>query len=187
MEKKATGLCVYGLYAVPGLLQTADYVRAGFELERPSPDEEDIERGVSAGLARQEIDECVEVAWRKSSYSGAEGGDCVEVAAAATHAHIRDSKQVSGPMLTVGPGAWAGFIGLVAPHLVRPFVGYDPARTLVPAGLAGAALLVAADCAVRLIPSGSEVKIGVLTTVLGVPFLLWIIGRRKAELSETPA
>jgi iron complex transport system permease protein len=80
-----------------------------------------------------------------------------------------------------------GFIGLVAPHLVRPFVGYDPARTLVPAGLAGAALLLAADCAVRLIPSGSEVKIGVLTTVLGVPFLLWIIGRRKAELAETPA
>ncbi|MFE8005097.1 DUF397 domain-containing protein [Streptomyces sp. NPDC057418] len=58
--------------------------------------------------------ECVEVAWRKSSYSGAEGGDCVEFAAAATHVHIRDSKQVSGPMLTVGPDAWAGFVGLVA-------------------------------------------------------------------------
>ncbi|MFF8614549.1 Scr1 family TA system antitoxin-like transcriptional regulator [Streptomyces sp. NPDC015350] len=114
LEKKATGLCVYGLYTVPGLLQTADYARAGFELERPLPDEEDIERGVSARLARQEIGECVEVAWRKSSCSGAEGGDCVEVAAAATHVHIRDSKQVSGPMLTVGPGAWAGFIGLVA-------------------------------------------------------------------------
>ncbi|MFH8514602.1 helix-turn-helix domain-containing protein [Streptomyces gelaticus] len=55
LEKKATGLCVYGLYAVPGLLQTADYARAGFELERPLLDEEDIERGVSARLARQEI------------------------------------------------------------------------------------------------------------------------------------
>ncbi|MFE7759044.1 DUF397 domain-containing protein [Streptomyces sp. NPDC057429] len=58
--------------------------------------------------------ECVEVAWRKSSYSSGEGGKCVEFAAAATHVHIRDSKQVSGPMLTVGPDAWAGFVGLVA-------------------------------------------------------------------------
>jgi iron complex transport system permease protein len=80
-----------------------------------------------------------------------------------------------------------GFVGLVAPHLVRPFVGYDPARTLVPAGLAGAALLLAADCAVRLIPSGTEVRIGVLTAILGVPFFLWVIARRKAELAETPA
>ncbi len=46
-----------------------------------------------------------------------------------------------------------GFVGLVAPHMIRPFVGYDPARTMVPSGLAGAALLLAADCAVRLIPS----------------------------------
>jgi iron complex transport system permease protein len=80
-----------------------------------------------------------------------------------------------------------GFVGLVAPHLVRPLVGYDPARSLVPAGLAGAALLLAADCAVRLIPSGVEVKIGVLTALLGVPFFLWIIARRKAELVESPA
>ncbi|WP_112662140.1 FecCD family ABC transporter permease [Microvirga flavescens] len=80
-----------------------------------------------------------------------------------------------------------GFVGLVSPHLVRPFVGYDPARTLVPSGLAGAALLLAADCAVRLIPTGAEVKIGVLTAMLGVPFFLWVIFRRKAELAETPA
>ena len=80
-----------------------------------------------------------------------------------------------------------GFVGLVAPHLVRPFVGYDPARTLMPAGLAGAALLLAADIAVRLIPSQAEVKVGVLTALLGVPFFLWVIARRKAELVETPA
>jgi len=80
-----------------------------------------------------------------------------------------------------------GFVGLVAPHLVRPLVRHDPARTLVPAGLAGAALLLAADCAVRLIPSDVEVKIGVLTALLGVPFFLWIIARRRAELAEAPA
>ena len=80
-----------------------------------------------------------------------------------------------------------GFIGLVTPHLVRPFVGYDPARTLLPAGLAGAALLLAADSAVRLIPTQSEVKVGVLTALLGVPFFLFVIARRRAELAETPA
>ncbi len=80
-----------------------------------------------------------------------------------------------------------GFVGLVAPHLTRPFVGYDPARTLVPSGLVGAALLLAADCAVRLIPSQTEIKIGVLTAILGVPFFLWVIARRKAELAEMPA
>ncbi|MFB7549810.1 DUF397 domain-containing protein [Streptomyces sp. NPDC056154] len=58
--------------------------------------------------------ECVEVAWRKSRYSTGNGGEHVEFTAAAAHVHIRDSKQLSGPMLTVGPGAWAGFIGLVA-------------------------------------------------------------------------
>ncbi|MCI3224390.1 DUF397 domain-containing protein [Streptomyces sp. NP-1717] len=58
--------------------------------------------------------ECLEVAWRKSSYSSGEGGECVEVGAAPTHVHIRDSKRLTGPMLTVGPDAWAGFVGLVA-------------------------------------------------------------------------
>jgi iron complex transport system permease protein len=53
--------------------------------------------------------------------------------------------------------------------------------------LAGAALLLAADCTVRLIPSSQEVKVGVLTALLGVPFFLWVIARRKAELAETPA
>jgi iron complex transport system permease protein len=80
-----------------------------------------------------------------------------------------------------------GFIGLVSPHLVRPFVGYDPARTLVPAGLAGAGLLLAADIGVRLIPAAAEVKIGVVTTLLGVPFFLWIVARRGAEVTESPA
>ncbi|MEU0301659.1 DUF397 domain-containing protein [Streptomyces sp. NPDC006175] len=52
------------------------------------------------------------LAWHKSSYSGAEGGDCVEVAAA-VRVHIRDSKHPDGPVLTVGPSAWVGFVGLV--------------------------------------------------------------------------
>ncbi|WP_244470880.1 FecCD family ABC transporter permease [Microvirga massiliensis] len=80
-----------------------------------------------------------------------------------------------------------GFVGLVAPHLVRPLVGHDPSRTVVPAGWAGAALLLSADIGVRLIPAAVEVKLGVVTALVGVPFFLWIIAHRKAELVEAPA
>jgi iron complex transport system permease protein len=75
-----------------------------------------------------------------------------------------------------------GFIGLVAPHLVRPLVGYDPARLLLPAALAGAALLLAADIAVRIIPSATDIKVGVLTAVIGVPFFLYLIVRERRAL-----
>ncbi|WP_097914115.1 helix-turn-helix domain-containing protein [Streptomyces sp. b84] len=55
LEAKAVALCVYALYAVPGLLQTADYARAGFRMERPLLDDEAVEQGVSARLARHEV------------------------------------------------------------------------------------------------------------------------------------
>jgi iron complex transport system permease protein len=76
-----------------------------------------------------------------------------------------------------------GFIGLVAPHLMRPLIGYDPGRLLVPSALAGAALLLAADIAVRIIPSTSDVKVGVLTALIGVPFFLYLIVRERRALS----
>jgi hypothetical protein len=49
--------------------------------------------------------------WFKSSYSGSEGGDCVEVSAQPAAIHIRDSKN-TGPILTVAPGTWAAFVRL---------------------------------------------------------------------------
>ncbi|AWZ09211.1 MULTISPECIES: DUF397 domain-containing protein [unclassified Streptomyces] len=57
--------------------------------------------------------ECLEVAfdWRKSSYSGGEGGQCVEVAGCATAVHVRDSKVPAGPRFAVAPSAWAAFVG----------------------------------------------------------------------------
>ncbi len=76
-----------------------------------------------------------------------------------------------------------GFIGLVAPHLMRPLIGYDPARLLVPSALTGAALLLAADIAVRVIPSTSDIKVGVLTALIGVPFFLYLIVRERRALS----
>ncbi|WP_217142540.1 DUF397 domain-containing protein [Streptomyces sp. AC627_RSS907] len=54
------------------------------------------------------------LAWFKSSYSGTEGGDCVEVAAGTAVVHVRDSKAVSGPIVTVSPDAWVGFVGLAS-------------------------------------------------------------------------
>ncbi|MEU1787663.1 DUF397 domain-containing protein [Streptomyces sparsogenes] len=60
--------------------------------------------------------DCVEVAldWRKSSYSGSEGGQCIEVAARPDTVHVRDSKNTSGPILTVAPDAWAEFVAFAA-------------------------------------------------------------------------
>jgi iron complex transport system permease protein len=94
---------------------------------------------------------------------------------------------ITGVALGVG-GAVAvsgtiGFIGLVAPHLMRPVVGYDPARLLLPSALTGAALLTAADIAVRIIPSNTDIKVGVLTSVIGVPFFLYLIVRERRALA----
>jgi iron complex transport system permease protein len=81
-----------------------------------------------------------------------------------------------------------GFIGLVTPHLIRPLVGHDPARVHVPAMLAGAALLLAADCAARLIPARGEIHVGVLTAMIGVPFFVWLVlKRRQGDLLQEPA
>jgi iron complex transport system permease protein len=93
---------------------------------------------------------------------------------------------IAGVALGVG-GAVAvtgtiGFIGLVAPHLMRPLIGHDPARLLVPSALTGAALLLAADIAVRIIPSTSDIKVGVLTSLIGVPFFLYLIRRERRAL-----
>lgn len=72
-----------------------------------------------------------------------------------------------------------GFIGLLAPHLVRPFVGHQPSRVLLPAALFGAILLVFADIATRVIPTSQEVKLGVLTSLAGTPFFFWLVTRLR--------
>ncbi|AEW96103.1 hypothetical protein SCATT_37320 [Streptantibioticus cattleyicolor NRRL 8057 = DSM 46488] len=59
---------------------------------------------------------CVEIAldWRKSSYSGNQGGDCVEVASCPSVVHVRDSKDKSGPTLTFAPEEWSAFVAFAA-------------------------------------------------------------------------
>jgi hypothetical protein len=60
--------------------------------------------------------QCLEVAyaWRKSSYSGDEGGQCLEVAACPTAVHVRDSKDPAAGSLTLTPAAWAAFAAYAA-------------------------------------------------------------------------
>jgi iron complex transport system permease protein len=72
-----------------------------------------------------------------------------------------------------------GFIGLVAPHVVRPLVGHQPSRVLLPAALSGALLLLLADVATRLIHAGGELKLGVLTSLIGTPFFFWLVVRLR--------
>ena len=67
-----------------------------------------------------------------------------------------------------------GFVGLLVPHLLRPLVQHRPERLLIPAALAGAILVCAADICVRLLPPGRELKLGVLTSILGAPLFIWL-------------
>jgi len=74
-----------------------------------------------------------------------------------------------------------GFVGLVVPHLLRPFVGARPGALLLPSAIAGAALVLAGDIVVRILPGGSELQLGVVMSLVGAPFffaLLYSMRRR---------
>ncbi|HBF90407.1 MAG TPA: ABC transporter permease, partial [Hyphomonas atlantica] len=68
----------------------------------------------------------------------------------------------------------------VAPHIIRPFVGHDPARSLIPSALLSGLILVVADIFVRLIPTSSELKLGVVAALIGAPAFVWIAMQRRA-------
>jgi iron complex transport system permease protein len=72
-----------------------------------------------------------------------------------------------------------GFVGLVVPHILRPLVGARPSRLLPASALGGAAMLLAADIATRLIAPDSDLKLGVLTALVGAPFFLHLIWRMR--------
>ena len=97
---------------------------------------------------------------------------------------------VAGVALGVGAAVAVagsiGFVGLVAPHLVRRAVGNDPAAVLLPGTLTGAALLTLADIAVRAIPAADELRVGVVTALIGVPFFLAMIFSERRILEGTP-
>lgn len=72
-----------------------------------------------------------------------------------------------------------GFVGIVAPHLVRPWVGHDPARSLLPSALLAGLFLVLADIGVRLIPTSAELRLGVVAALVGAPLFVAIAVRRR--------
>jgi iron complex transport system permease protein len=74
-----------------------------------------------------------------------------------------------------------GFVGLVVPHLLRRAVGAQPSRLMPAAMLGGAAMLLAADIATRLIAPERDLKLGVLTALVGAPFFLQMIRRMGRE------
>ncbi len=95
---------------------------------------------------------------------------------------------IAGTAISVGAGTAVtgglGFVGLVVPHLLRPLVGHSPSRLLLASALGGGALLLAADILVRVVTLGSELKLGVVTALIGAPFFLWLIFKARTELES---
>jgi len=75
-----------------------------------------------------------------------------------------------------------GFVGLVVPHLMRPFVAFEPRRLLPASMVAGAILLLVADSAVQLLSATREMKLGVITSLVGAPFFLYLILKSRNTL-----
>ncbi len=68
-----------------------------------------------------------------------------------------------------------GFVGLIVPHLMRPLVGSRPSKLLPVSALGGAVFLITADLAIRLMLPDRDLKLGVVTAIIGAPFFLWLL------------
>lgn len=94
---------------------------------------------------------------------------------------------VAGTALAVGAATAVsgaiGFVGLVVPHLLRPLTSHEPGRLLWPSMLGGAALVLAADVVVRLLSPAGDIRLGVVTAIIGAPFFLWLVLATRRELS----
>jgi iron complex transport system permease protein len=92
---------------------------------------------------------------------------------------------IAGVALAVGAATavtgMIGFVGLVVPHVLRPFVGQSPSRLLYASVLGGALMVLLADCLLRLISPVIDLRIGVLTALLGAPFFLWLVLKLRSE------
>ena len=91
-----------------------------------------------------------------------------------------------GIALAVGGGVAVsgaiGFIGLMVPHLLRRWADYQPGKLLLLSALGGALLLLAADLLVRHLDLVRELKLGVVTSVLGAPFFIYLLMQRKRQM-----
>ncbi len=75
-----------------------------------------------------------------------------------------------------------GFVGIIAPHLVRPWVNYDAAKTLLPSALLASALVLLADIVIRILPTATELKLGVAAAIFGAPIFVWIAIQRDKHV-----
>lgn len=78
---------------------------------------------------------------------------------------------------SVATAGTIGFVGIVAPHVIRPFVRHDPQRLLIPSALLAGIILMAADIAIRVLPFQQELKLGVAAALVGGPVFIWIAAR----------
>ena len=95
---------------------------------------------------------------------------------------------IAGVGLTVGSGVAVagiiGFVGLVVPHLIRPFTDRRPSQLIVPSALAGALLLLVADCLCRVLPlAGGELRLGIALSLIGAPFFFALLLRMRRGAS----
>jgi iron complex transport system permease protein len=92
---------------------------------------------------------------------------------------------ILGTGLTVGAGVAVagivGFVGLIVPHLVRPLTDRRPSALIVPSALAGALLVLVADCVCRVLPLVTELRLGIALSLVGAPFFLWLLLRMRRE------
>ncbi|MFN3744272.1 MAG: FecCD family ABC transporter permease [Hyphomicrobiaceae bacterium] len=94
---------------------------------------------------------------------------------------------VTGTALAVGAATAVsgtiGFVGLIVPHILRPLVGHVPSRLLPASALGGAALVLAADLALRVASPGGGIRLGVVTALIGTPFFVWLVIATRRELT----
>ena len=94
---------------------------------------------------------------------------------------------IAGVGLTVGSGVAVagivGFVGLIVPHLVRPFTDRRPSQLILPSALAGALLVLVADSVVRVLPLVTELRLGIALSLIGAPFFLWLLLRMRRGLA----
>ena len=94
---------------------------------------------------------------------------------------------ILGIALTVGASVAVagiiGFVGLIVPHLVRPLTDRSPSQLIVPSALAGALLVLVADSIVRILPLVTELRLGIMLSLLGAPFFLWLLVRMRRGLA----
>jgi iron complex transport system permease protein len=94
---------------------------------------------------------------------------------------------VAGTALSVGAATAVtgiiGFVGLLVPHVLRPFAGHRPGLLLPASALAGAVFLLVADVGLRLAEPWTDLRIGVLTALIGAPFFVWLVLKTRSELA----